>query len=97
MQQQCIIGYQTTPKKMTKGAFGSLQGVQPGPGEKKAHWLESRAASKTWPTCDGAVLRHPVGNPKRKVWGAQQQVSLSCETKVIELVGESQTSEGDAC
>jgi hypothetical protein len=31
---------------------------------------------------DGAVLRHPVGNPKRKVWGAQHQVSLSCETKV---------------
>jgi hypothetical protein len=27
-------------------------------------------------------VRHPVGNPKRKVWGAQQQVSLSCETKV---------------
>jgi hypothetical protein len=46
---------------------------------------------------DGAVLRHPVGNPKRKVWGAQQQVSLSCETKVIEPVGESQTSEGVAC
>jgi hypothetical protein len=46
---------------------------------------------------DGAVLRHPVGNPKRKVWGSQQQVSLSCETKVIEPVGESQTSEGDAC
>jgi hypothetical protein len=34
------------------------------------------------PTLDGAVLRHPVGNPKRKVWEAQQQVSLSCETKV---------------
>jgi hypothetical protein len=31
---------------------------------------------------DGAVLRHPLGNPKRKVWGAQQQVSLNCETKV---------------
>jgi hypothetical protein len=43
------------------------------------------------------MLRHPVGNPKRKVWGAQQQVSLSCETKVIEPVRESQTSEGDAC
>jgi hypothetical protein len=26
--------------------------------------------------------RHPVGNPKRKVWWAQQQVFLSCETKV---------------
>jgi hypothetical protein len=26
--------------------------------------------------------RYPVGNPKRKVWWAQQQVSLSCETKV---------------
>jgi hypothetical protein len=26
--------------------------------------------------------KHPVGNPKRKVWGAHQQVSLSCETKV---------------
>jgi hypothetical protein len=26
--------------------------------------------------------RHPVGNPKRKVRGAQQQVSLSCETNV---------------
>jgi hypothetical protein len=36
------------------------------------------------PLCptDGVVLRHPVGNPKRKVWEAQQQVSLSCETKV---------------
>jgi hypothetical protein len=33
---------------------------------------------------DGAVLRHPVGNPKRKVCGAQQQVSLSCETKVYQ-------------
>jgi hypothetical protein len=33
---------------------------------------------------DGAVLRHPVGNPKRKVWGAHQQVSLSCETKVYQ-------------
>jgi hypothetical protein len=46
---------------------------------------------------DGAVLRHQVGNPKRKVWGAQQQVSLSCETRVIEPVGESQTSKRDAC
>jgi hypothetical protein len=46
---------------------------------------------------DDAMLRHPVGNHKRKVWGAHQQVSLSCETKVIEPVGESQTSEGDAC
>jgi hypothetical protein len=37
---------------------------------------------QTWVVvCDGAVLRHLVGNPKRKVWGAQQQVSLSCETK----------------
>jgi hypothetical protein len=26
--------------------------------------------------------RHPVGNPKRKVWWAQQQVSLSYKTKV---------------
>jgi hypothetical protein len=34
---------------------------------------------------DGAVLRHPVGNHKRKVWGAQQQVSLSCETKVYRI------------
>jgi hypothetical protein len=33
---------------------------------------------------DGGVLRHPVGNPKRKVWGAQQQVSLSYETKVYQ-------------
>jgi hypothetical protein len=29
-------------------------------------------------------VKHPVGNPKRKVWGAQQQVSLSCETKVYQ-------------
>jgi hypothetical protein len=28
--------------------------------------------------------RHPVGNPKRKVWWAQQQVSLSYETKVYQ-------------
>jgi hypothetical protein len=39
--------------------------------------------------------RHPVGNPKRKVWWAQQQVSLSCETKVHRISRrKNHTSEG---
>jgi hypothetical protein len=29
-------------------------------------------------------IKHPVGNPKRKVWWAEQQVSLSCETMVYQ-------------
>jgi hypothetical protein len=33
---------------------------------------------------DGVGLKHQVGNPKRKVRGAYQQVSLSCETKVYQ-------------
>jgi hypothetical protein len=33
-----------------------------------------------WMGVSGAS--HPVGNPKRKVWWAQRQVSLDCETKV---------------
>jgi hypothetical protein len=41
--------------------------------------------------------RHPVGNPKRKVWWAQQQVSLSCETKVYQTSRrKNHTSEVDA-
>jgi hypothetical protein len=34
------------------------------------------------------LVRHPVGNPKRKVWWAQQKVFLSMKPRFIEPVGE---------
>jgi hypothetical protein len=51
-------------------------------------------------TDDGAgvnIDHRPVGNPKRKVWWAQQQFSLSKKPRFNRPVGESQTLEGDAC
>jgi hypothetical protein len=39
----------------------------------------------------------PVGTPRGRYDEHNNKSSLSCETKVIEPVGESQTSEGDAC
>jgi hypothetical protein len=50
---------------------------------------------------DGAVLMmqndRPVGNPKRRFDEYSSKFSLSYETKVINLVGKSQTQEVDAC
>jgi hypothetical protein len=60
---------------------------------------------------DGAVLKvlenlisfvdevndRPVGNPKRRFDEYSSKFSLSYETKVINPVGKSQTTEGDAC
>jgi hypothetical protein len=59
---------------------------------------------------DGAVLKvlenviafvdevndRPVGNPKRRFDEYSSMFSLSYETKVINPVGKSQTTEGDA-
>jgi hypothetical protein len=47
---------------------------------------------------DGAMLRHPVRNPKRKVLLSTAANFPQLRNQgLIELVGESQTSEGDAC
>jgi hypothetical protein len=42
------------------------------------------------------VNDRPVGNPKRRFDEYSSKFSLSYETKVINLVGKSQTTEGDA-
>jgi hypothetical protein len=42
------------------------------------------------------VNGRPVGNPKRKFDEYSSKFSLSYETKVINPVGKSQTTEGDA-
>jgi hypothetical protein len=47
---------------------------------------------------DGAMLRHPVGNPKRKVLlSTAANFPQLWNQGLIEPVGESQTLEGDAC
>jgi hypothetical protein len=94
-------GIEANPEKiqeiLTMGKPAKLHEVQQLVGRVAAlSRFVARLGEKALPF-DDAMLRHLVGNPKRKVWGAQQQVSLGCETKVIEPVGESQTSEGDAC
>jgi hypothetical protein len=43
------------------------------------------------------VNGRPVGNPKRRFDEYSSKFFLSYETKVINLVGKSQTTEGDAC
>jgi hypothetical protein len=61
--------------------------------ECNAHfYVLSISSLRSWDVTPTTVLwrclmvrsRHPVGNPKRKVWWAHQQVSLSCETKVYQ-------------
>jgi hypothetical protein len=42
------------------------------------------------------VIDRPVGNPKRRFDEYSSKFSLSYETKVINPVGKSQTTEGDA-
>jgi hypothetical protein len=47
------------------GAIGSLQAVEPGPGEQKARWLDS------WPKptlCPARCSKHLWGRPRRNVW-----------------------------
>jgi hypothetical protein len=43
------------------------------------------------------VNDRPVGNPKRRFDEYSSKFSLSYETKVINPVGKSQMTEGDAC
>jgi hypothetical protein len=49
--------------------------------------------------CGGDDVNHrPVGTPKRKVWGTQQQVFPSVRNQGLSNpVGKSQTTESDAC
>jgi hypothetical protein len=46
----------------TIGTIGSLQAVEPGPGEPRGRWLDSWVASKLWPA---RTLKHPPHRP----WG----------------------------
>jgi hypothetical protein len=49
-----------------------------------------------WRVVDN-VNDRPVGNPKRRFDEYSSKFSLSYETKVINPVGKSQTTKGDAC
>jgi hypothetical protein len=46
---------------------------------------------------DGVVLRHPLGTPKGRYEEHSSKFPLVVKPRFIEPVGESQTSEGDAC
>jgi hypothetical protein len=46
----------------SRGAFGRLWAVGPGPREPRGRWLDSWAASKMWPA---RTLKHPLHRP----WG----------------------------
>jgi hypothetical protein len=74
---------------------------------QKSSFSSATASEKL---ADGAVLKvlenliafvdevndRPVGNPKRRFDEYSSKFSLSYETKVINLVGKSQMTEGDA-
>jgi hypothetical protein len=47
--------------------------------------------------CDGAVLRHPLGTPRGRYEEHNSKFTSVVKPRFIKPVGESQTSEGDAC
>jgi hypothetical protein len=55
-------------------------------------WADARAHA-----ADGAMLRHPLGTPRGRYEEHNSKFPSVVKPRFIEPVGESQTSEGDAC